>query len=181
MPFKKTLYYELKFTSLNADDFNGQFCGQGKYPLINGVKQYLNNILNASTQPSIKTVSILTTEASTAKSTTVQKTTTKKTTTKKLTTKKTTTKKLTTKKTTTKSTTVRTSSITNLTTKNGDLCFNNDGFYPVLNTGCKEFYRCTHSGTIWQIIERFKCPSGTLFNNKTNNCDWISNVICSEG
>ena len=31
------------FWSLDFDDFDGKFCGQGKYPLISAVKSYLNN------------------------------------------------------------------------------------------------------------------------------------------
>lgn len=31
------------FWALDLDDFGGQFCGQGRYPLINYVKSQLNN------------------------------------------------------------------------------------------------------------------------------------------
>ncbi|CAF1015538.1 unnamed protein product [Brachionus calyciflorus] len=37
------------FWATDLDDFDGKFCNQGKYPLINGVKEYLNVNTNPST------------------------------------------------------------------------------------------------------------------------------------
>ena len=52
-------------------------------------------------------------------------------------------------------------------------CYNGDGLYPDLQTGCKRFYQCV-SG----IIYYFNCPAGTLFDSKISACNYDYLVNC---
>ena len=54
--------YELggaMFWALDLDDFSGSFCGLGKYPLINSVKNQLNTDLNSSSFTTSRPIGII--------------------------------------------------------------------------------------------------------------------------
>jgi hypothetical protein len=48
------------------------------------------------------------------------------------------------------------------------------GDYVPIKNECNSFYRC-----VWDILERMKCPSGTVFNPKINVCDYPNQVQCN--
>jgi hypothetical protein len=48
------------------------------------------------------------------------------------------------------------------------------GDYVPIKNECNSFYRC-----VWDILERMKCPSGTVFNPKINVCDYPNRVQCN--
>ena len=47
------------FWALDLDDFSGSFCGLGKYPLINSVKNQLNSDLDPSLFTSSRPIGII--------------------------------------------------------------------------------------------------------------------------
>ena len=154
----KNLYLKLLiFQTLDLDDFSNSFCSQGKYPLINGVKLYLNNqslTSYATTKGSTATLPSCPTLASTTATKTTEST-----------------------KTTTVTTTTSTKTSTKTSTTNPtNLCFNGDGYYPDLSSGCQKFYICFLGAT---RIEYQYCPSGTLFDKITGACNWEYLVKCS--
>jgi len=49
------------------------------------------------------------------------------------------------------------------------------GLYADVNSNCKRFLMCHENGRMGS----FRCPSGTLFNQSTQICDWKKRVKCS--
>ena len=128
------------------DDFSGSFCGQGKYPLVNGVKNYYGNgnlISSTTSKPTDST-----------STTTIKSQTTIK---------------------------ALTDTTTKITTQNNipnNLCFNGNGYYPDLSTGCKKFYVCVYAGSNNEKVTYFDCPSGLLFDKTSSTCNFDYLVSC---
>ena len=55
------------------------------------------------------------------------------------------------------------------------VCIDPNGFYPH-PTDCQKYFQCGH-GTPYELT----CPSGTLWNDELDYCDWPANVQCSSG
>ena len=55
------------------------------------------------------------------------------------------------------------------------MCVDPNGLYPH-PSDCQKYYQCGH-GTAYE----YTCPSGTLFNQQLNVCDWEANVVCNSG
>ncbi|KAK7501350.1 hypothetical protein BaRGS_00007475 [Batillaria attramentaria] len=56
-----------------------------------------------------------------------------------------------------------------------DCSTKSDGFYPA-STNCVDYYRCTNGGT-----ESFKCDPGRVFNPHLQYCDWPHDYVCPHG
>jgi chitinase len=154
------------FWTLDLDDFNGQFCGQGKYPLINSVKFHLNDAI-------IPIKNTTTTKAPvTTKTTRVPVTTTTPTTTS------TSTTTTPTPTTTTTAPTTTTAKVTNIIDLSQLVCINGDGFYPDKLSECRKFYRCVYTGTQYVQVNEFFCPDQTLFSSSLSICVWQGSVVC---
>ncbi|WAR15472.1 CHI10-like protein [Mya arenaria] len=56
----------------------------------------------------------------------------------------------------------------------GDFCEGKAiGNYP--HPDCTKFYSCADSGT--HVMD---CQAGLLYNSKTDQCDWPTNVVCTQ-
>jgi len=151
------------FWALDLDDFDGKFCGQGKYPLINFVK---SNLYGGSA-PVVPIVTPATTTRVPTTATTP--TTTMSTTTWKA--------PVTTAATTSKLTTIIAS--TTAASASGNLCPRGDGYYADKSAGCKRFYYCSVNKTTGAVrTTNFACPSGLLYNEQYSACDFAKNVVC---
>ncbi|XP_056636220.1 peritrophin-1-like [Diorhabda sublineata] len=52
-------------------------------------------------------------------------------------------------------------------------CSSDDSESYIPNSDCTKFWQCSDGRAILQ-----ECPSGLLFNNNTNYCDWPDLVVC---
>ncbi len=145
------------FWALDLDDFNGQFCGQGKYPLINSVKSNLNN----GVIPPV-TSTVATTTLSTVVPTSISVITNGVS-------------------TTTKTTTTTQASSTTSTTTVSSICKNGDGYYQDVASGCKNYIICAFTATLRPIIKVLSCADGLLFDIDTMGCNYASLVKCYGG
>ena len=173
--------------TFDLDDFTGQQCGQGKYPLINVIKTELNRRSGETETeqpdqgmtPSPSVVAATTVWKKllnkAAKSTAPPTTTT--TTTKRPSTKKT-TNTTTTSTTTTTVTTTRKKTFTTTTSVNlpQTLC-QQEGVnkYP---GDCGKFVSCLYVGTPFAIEYVVTCPEGLQFNSDIGTCDYPIRAQC---
>lgn len=158
--------------SVDMDDFRGESCGQGKYPLLNSIKKELDqlekNTAHTLTAQNPKSSGPTSTLRQTDKrkyllnpgldfvdqfyayfakqpAPVVSRLATEK-----------------------------------LVVENQDSEFEcqTDGWFAVRSTGCQVYYNCVYSGKPFEVKTRFSCPQGTIFNNQLGVCDWINNVKC---
>ncbi len=149
------------FWTLDLDDFNGQFCGQGKYPLINSVKFHLNDAIIPIKTTTTTKATVTTTKTRAPVTTTTTRSVTSTTTT-----------------TTTTRVTTTTAQVTNIIDLSQLICINGDGFYPDKLSGCRKFYRCVYTGTQYVQVNEFYCPDQTLFSSSLSICVWQGSVVC---
>ncbi|XP_075948204.1 acidic mammalian chitinase-like [Anarhichas minor] len=129
--------------SLDLDDFSGQFCGQGKYPLIS----YLRSLLDSDfpPPPPVTThVPEITTNHPANSTTTTAPTTT----------------------TTTDKTTTTAEPTTTGVSGSGFCTDKPDGLY-VNEMNRNSFYQCVQRHTYIQL-----CPVNLVFSKRCNCCDW---------
>ncbi|XP_030623567.1 acidic mammalian chitinase-like [Chanos chanos] len=132
--------------ALDLDDFAGQFCRQGNYPLIS----YLRHLLNNGSNPVPPTTHIP--EGNTTKQTTLAPTT---------------------RPVNSTGHPIKTTPTTNSTTTKSTaapgsrFCATRlDGLYPNPDNP-KTFYHCANGITYIQ-----PCPAGTVYNDRCKCCDW---------
>lgn len=136
--------------ALDLDDFDGKFCGQGKYPLLNFVKNELNSGSSGSTVSTMSTTTVSTASTSSTSTTST---------------------------TTTTTTTSATTTTTTRTTQSGQ-CYKGDGYYPDKTTNCQQYYICNFTGTQFATITYISCPNGLLFDATITACNFAQQVIC---
>lgn len=56
-----------------------------------------------------------------------------------------------------------------------------EGFYPNPRD-CKKYFWCLDSGpsNLGIVAHQFTCPSGLIFNQATDSCDYARNVVCAK-
>ena len=160
--------------SLDLDDFDGQFCGQGKYPLISGVWENLKLKLNGH-HPTTTLSKTSTTTTTTISSTTNSVTSTQSTTESVSDTSTTSTH--TTKTTNGPSTTVGETKTTGPVLEDlNDYCKRlGDGLW-AHPSSCSKYVVCLNGGAI-----AADCAPGLFWNSQYNYCDWEYNVDCTAG
>ncbi len=58
-------------------------------------------------------------------------------------------------------------------------CFNGDGFYANVTSGCKKFYQCHMTKTVrFAKITDYSCPESFLFDSITKACRLAPLVKC---
>lgn len=134
----------------SLDDFNGQFCNEGKFPLITSAIDTLTNTVSSTTTAQASSTSSATSAASST-TTTLGKTSGA----------------MTTSSATTISTTavVLTKPLTKYESPSA-FCGSNIGFYPH-PLDCSKYIEC---GAQSQVVG--SCPGGLLFNAILKLCDW---------
>ena len=150
------------FWSLSLDDFSGNFCNEGKYPLINAVRNEIvynykplyekqnkiseqplinkNEMFQDLKDPNYKQISQI--------ETIIVYETTKK-------------------------------PKSNPPINNyGYFICNADGLFADTTNNCRAFFHCFRSNTPYVVKARKFCPEGTLFSQEKQVCDWPNNVLC---
>lgn len=153
----------LMWWSLDLDDFDGTFCGQGKYPLISGVWRNLQSKLHDAPEVST-TIPETTSSADIGTNSTPDTLATAPTTS------------ITTHPTTPSVTTTKTSvhpSIETITEYCNRL---GDGLW-IHPLSCGSYVQCAHEGKV--AVER-KCGAGLLWNSVASYCDWEAIVLSCE-
>ena len=59
-----------------------------------------------------------------------------------------------------------------------DKCKQGDGLYADLNSNCENYYQCIFSGTGFERIVNFSCPTGLRFDSILKICNWANQVKC---
>ncbi|XP_056279104.1 acidic mammalian chitinase-like [Pseudoliparis swirei] len=129
--------------SLDLDDFNGQFCGQGNYPLISHLRSMLDSDIPPPPPVTTPPPAVTTHNPGSGNSTTTRAPTTHS---------------------------VPTTTIAKTTTvgvTGSDFCSGKaDGLY-VNDMNPNSFYHCSHRNTYLQL-----CSVNLVFSKRCNCCDW---------
>jgi len=149
--------------ALDMDDFNGEFCNQGKYPLISTVwRNYQTKLGQNPTSPPPSTIKKTTQETTTEQDETTMETTTETRP----------------RPTTTMRTTTRTTTSRPLPPNTDDLAeyckIKGDGIWASPGN-CGNYVQCVHGGSL--AIER-SCQVGLLWDDERKVCNWPQNVDC---
>ncbi|KAF7667447.1 hypothetical protein LDENG_00060360 [Lucifuga dentata] len=146
--------------SLDLDDFGGQFCGQGNYPLISHLRSLLDSDLptlpSTTTQSPTTATSSITSSApdiDTTRTTIAAPASTPAAT-------------ATTATTATSTTTTASTTTTTAAPGSGFCSGKTDGYY-INDKDGNSFYQCFQGLTYLQ-----KCPADLVFNMRCNCCDW---------
>lgn len=57
-------------------------------------------------------------------------------------------------------------------------CFKGNGFYPDVDSGCKKYYKCQFTRTVWEIVHYLICPPNTIFDTSIQNCLPNNQTVC---
>jgi chitinase len=172
--------------SLDLDDFDGSFCGKGKYPLIGGVWENLKLKLDGQPSTSGPVTTTVSIGSNTASTTTITTSTTGAVTTEPETTSETTTEAvtLTTKATTTTTVTGEPTTTTSVSKTTRPVIEDLNDYCKAVGDGiwkhptsCTSYVQCAHGGLV--AVER-ECAAGLLWNSERKYCDWEANVLSCE-
>lgn len=150
----------IMFWALDLDDFKGEFCGQGTYPLIRSAIAgmgdstiVVNTPAPVTNQPNV----VYTNPPVTFTNPPV----------------------IYTNPPVTNPPIVYTNPpTTTVTYPSGSVCFRGDGHYADKSTGCSRFYQCVWTGTAYAQVYYTTCPNGLLFDENITACNWASLVTC---
>ncbi|CAF0748267.1 unnamed protein product, partial [Brachionus calyciflorus] len=136
------------------DDFNGQFCNQGKYPLVNAVKNALKGSGGFNPAPVIPTV------RPTFRPTLAPQPV------------------IPTFRPTVAPTRPPFNIITTKSQVENNKCPDGDGFYADFASNCEKYYFCVNQGKPEASILNFKCPQNLRYDMNTKSCNFASSVSC---